>query len=109
MVPKTTKTQGISVKPSPQLNESAPADNGQANLLERNGTTRQTCAHCQAPIVDGQWFCRLAGNEGPTLLCCPSCAVRYFDRARTDRNGSDQDWESYEHGVGFYVNGELWS
>ena len=109
MVPKTTKTQDISVKPSPQLNEAAPADNGQANRPGRNGTMRQTCAQCQAAIVDGDWSCRLPGNEGPTLLCCPSCALRYFDRSHTDKTGSDQDWDSYEGRFHFLVNGELWS
>ena len=96
----------ISVKDSPQSNKAAPAADGNSNLLRRNGEMRQTCAHCQANIVDGQWFCRLPGNEAPILLCCPSCALHYFDQAHVEQNGSDQDWDSYEHRFHFFVKGE---
>ena len=96
----------ISVKDSPQSNKAAPAADGNSNLHRRNGEMRPTCAHCQANIVDGHWFCRLPGNEAPILLCCPSCALQYLDRSRTERNGSDQDWDSYEHRFHFLVNGE---
>jgi len=43
------------------------------------------CFVCQKPIVDNQWFCRLAQPNGTPdsetkriLLCSPSCAFRYF-------------------------------
>ena len=98
--------QNISVNHSPQSNEPAPVGDGNSILLGRNGEMRQTCAHCQAEIVDSHWFCRLPGNEARTLLCCPSCALRYFERPRADRNGWDQDWDSYERRFHFFVNGE---
>jgi hypothetical protein len=95
---------------SSKVHEPAPAGNGKSNLLGRNGETRQACAHCRAEIVDSEWFCRLPGDKEPTLLCSSSCALRYFDRSHSERNGSDQDWDSHEHRFYFFVNGEQpWS
>jgi hypothetical protein len=58
---------------------------------------RPTCAHCQAEIVDGHWFCRLPAKEAPTLLCCPGCALRHFDRLRPEANGWDEDADFNKH------------
>lgn len=79
------------------------------NHLERNGELPRACAHCKAEIVGGHWFCRLPGNEGPILLCCPFCADRYFDRSHPEGHGSDHELNAYEHRLHFLVNGELWA
>jgi hypothetical protein len=71
--------------------------------------TTHTCAVCQSPIVDGHWFCRLPNDEVPTLFCSPACALRCFNRSHADKNGSSQDWDSYEARGHFFVNGELWA
>lgn len=89
-----------------QSNDPAPAGDGTSTVPRRNGETRQACARCQAEIVDGHWFCRLPGNEGPTLLCSPSCALQYFKRSPAERNGSEHDWDSHEHRFFFFANGE---
>jgi hypothetical protein len=86
-----------------------PAVNGGSNFLPRNGEMRQACAHCHAEMVDGHWFCRLPTNEAPVLLCCPACALRYFDRLRPEANGSNHQLNSCEHGFHFFINGELWN
>lgn len=98
----------ISVKDSLQSNKAAPDGDGASHLPGRNGEMRQACAHCKAEIVDGHCFCRLPENEAPILLCCPSCALRYFDRSRAKANGSDHELDSYEHRFHFFVNGESW-
>lgn len=74
--------------------------------MARNGGMRQTCAHCQAEIVDGHWFCRLPVNEDATFLCSPSCALHFFDRSRGERNRTDQVWETCEQRFHFFVKGE---
>lgn len=79
---------------------------GNSTLLQRNGESRETCVFCKAEIVDSQWFCRLPGKDGAILLCCPSCALRYFDRSRPEANGSEQQLNSYEHRFHLLVNGE---
>ncbi len=100
------RNRKIPVKDSLQSNDAARAGYGNSSLLRRNGEIRQTCAHCQAEIVDGHWFSRLPGNEGPTLLCSPSCALHYFDRLHIDSNGSDEDWESPEPRFDFLIDEE---
>lgn len=102
--------QNFSVNRSPQSHEAAPAADGKPHFLGRNGEMHQLCGHCLADIVNGHWFCRLPGSEATTLLCSPPCALRYFDRSHTERNGSAQDWDSYEHRFHFFINGEQpWS
>jgi hypothetical protein len=97
--------QHISVKPSLQSNEAAPAGDERSKLLQRDGETRPVCAQCRAEIVDGHWFCRLPGNETPTLLCSPRCAMRYFDRSHPERKGAEQSWETGEERFHFIMNG----
>ena len=94
---RTRPHQNISVKHSLQSHEAAPAGDRNSSPPGRNGEMRPACAQCQAAIVDGQWFCRLPGNEGPLLLCSPSCALRFLDRSPAQKNGWDQDWDSCEH------------
>jgi hypothetical protein len=107
---RTMSNPNIFVKQSLQSNEAAPAGDGNSTLPRRNGETRQACAHCQAEIVDGHWFCRLPEEKAPTLLCSPSCALHYFKRSPAERNGSDQDWDSHEHRYFFSANGgQSWS
>src|SRR5262249_34936575 len=96
----------IPVKQSAHSNEPALAAANNAISFGGNGEMHQTCARCQAEIVDGHWFCRLPGNARPTLLCSPSCALRYFDRTHVERNGSDRNWESDESRFHFFINGE---
>jgi hypothetical protein len=103
------RTPNIPVKDSLQSNDAARAGDRNSNLL-RDGETREACANCHAEIVDGHWFCRLPGKEAPTLLCCPSCALRYFDRSHSEANGSGHELNSDEHRFHFFVNGgQLWS
>ncbi|MCL4787635.1 MAG: hypothetical protein KJ070_12710 [Verrucomicrobia bacterium] len=97
------------MKPSPQSHEAAPAADGNSPLPRPEGETRQVCAHCRAEIVDLQWFCRLPGNELPTLPCSSACALRYFDRSHTQSNGWDKLWDAHEHRFNLFVKGELWS
>lgn len=83
-----------------------PDCDGNSNLLRRDGELRQVCAQCRTEIVDGHWFCRLPGSKTPTLLCSPRCALRYFNRAPVERNGSNHDSEPSERRFHFFMNGE---
>ncbi len=90
---------------SPQSNNGLADSHDRSTPSRRNGQTLQGCALCQSPIVDGQWFCRLLNDEAATMFCSPACALRYFKRSDSDKNGWGQD--SYE--AHFVINGELWS
>jgi hypothetical protein len=76
--------------PSLQPGKAAPAAGQNSTAPPRDGKVSQSCVVCGAPIVDEHWFCRLPGDEGPLLLCCPSCALRYLDRPH-EANGRNGD------------------
>jgi hypothetical protein len=69
---------------------------------------QQKCFVCDKEIVDGRWFCRIPREKKPTVvLCCPRCALGYFDTLHPTTNGDELDRAAYERSVHFLVNREM--
>jgi hypothetical protein len=68
----------------------------------------QKCFACHEEIVDGRWFCKIPREDKPTVvLCCPGCALRYFDSLLPAPNGDDSDRVACERSLRFLMNGEM--
>jgi len=71
-----------------------------------NGNAQQKCLVCGREIVDGRWFCKIPREEKPTVvLCCPGCALRYFDTLRPKSKGDEQDRATCEQSLHFLADG----
>jgi hypothetical protein len=75
----------IHLKPRPVIEQRAG--------VSLNGTfgEHQKCHMCDKTIFDQEWFCRLPRGDERILLCCPSCAIRYFDQSNGTMNGFSKD------------------
>jgi hypothetical protein len=81
--------------------------NLQANARSGADTAPQKCLVCDSEMVDDRPFCKIFRKEKSTVtLCCPRCALRYFDSVHPTTNGDQLDRAAYERSVHFFVNGE---
>ncbi len=81
--------------------------NLQANARPGVDAAQQKCLVCDKEIGDGAWFCKIPRKEKPTaVLCCPGCALRYFDSLHPTTNGDELDRAVGERSLHFLVNGE---
>src|SRR5271166_4723548 len=56
------------------------------------GAAPQKCFVCDREIVDDRPFCKILREEEPTVtLCCPRCALCYFDSLHPTTNGDELD------------------
>jgi hypothetical protein len=68
---------------------------------------QQKCLFCDKEIGDGAWFCKIPREKKPTVvLCCPRCALRYFDTLPPATNGDEPDRAAGERSVHFLMDGE---
>jgi hypothetical protein len=96
--PSGTRHGRPAIEPQDSSPEEAPCVNGKA---------RQKCFVCGQEIADGPWFCKIPREEKPTvLLCCPRCALRYFDSPHPAAIGEEQDRANYEQSLPFLVDAE---
>jgi hypothetical protein len=83
------------------------AANLEANARPGADTAPQKCLVCNKEIVDGHWFCKIPREDKPTVtLCCPRCALRYFDSLHSTTNGDELDRAACGQSVHFLVDGE---
>ena len=83
------------------------ATNLQVNARPGADAARQKCFVCDKEIADGAWFCKIPREKEPTvLLCCPRCALRYFDTVHPTTNGDELNRPAHERSAHFSVNGE---
>ena len=68
-----------------------------------NGNVRQKCFICRREIVDNGWFCKLPREARRIMLCCPQCALRYFDTLYPATNGDEQVWSACGQRPNFLV------
>jgi len=81
--------------------------NLQANARPDVDTAQQKCFVCKEEIVDGHWFCRIPREDKPAVvLCCPRCALRYFDTLHPATNGDELDRAAGERNGHFLMDGE---
>jgi hypothetical protein len=81
--------------------------NPQAGVRPGAAAAQQKCSVCETEIVDDRPFCKIPHKEEPALLlCCPRCALRYFDTLHPATNGEELDQAAFERSVHFFVNGE---
>jgi hypothetical protein len=72
-----------------------------------NGKTRQKCFVCDGEIMDGGWFCKIPREEKPiVVLCCPPCALGYFDSLHPAANGDELDRATCEQSLHFLLDAE---
>ncbi len=81
--------------------------NLQANARPGADSAPQRCLVCDSEIVEDRPFCKILRKEEPTVtLCCPRCALRYFDSLHPTTNGDELDRAACERSVHFLVDGE---
>ncbi len=68
-----------------------------------NGAGRQKCLVCDDPIGEN-CFCKIHRKEnGPIMLCCPSCAIQYLDSARPPADSpEEEELRAYEKATRFF-------
>ena len=74
--------------------------------LQGDDTGQQKCFLCSKEIMAGGWFCRIPRETKRIVLCCPCCALRYFETYYLNMNDHDRDFRTYEHNMHFLVDGE---
>ncbi len=84
----------------------APSEKQQVGKLQGDDTAQQKCFVCSKEIPAGGWFCRIPRGTKRIVLCCPSCALRYFETSYPKINGQDRDFRAYESNLHFLVDGE---
>jgi hypothetical protein len=96
--PSGTRHGWLAIEPQESSPEEAPRVKGNA---------RQKCFACDQEIADGPWFCKVP-REGKRIavLCCPRCALRYFDSLHPAANGDELDRANYEQNLHFLVDAE---
>ena len=55
------------------------SDNQEPGAVQGDDDAQQICFACGREIVEGRWFCRVPREAKRIVLCCPRCALRYFD------------------------------
>jgi hypothetical protein len=96
--PSDTRQGRLAIEPQDSSPEEAPRVNGRA---------RQKCFVCDREIVDGPWFCKVPCEGKPiVVLCCPWCALRYFNSPHPAAIGEEQDRANYEQSLPFLVDAE---
>jgi hypothetical protein len=79
-----------------------------ANDLEQraaqvNGAVRQKCPVCNDAIGE-RCFCKIHSKEGePIMLCCPSCAIQYFNTSRPPADSLEAELRAYEKNTHLFV------
>jgi hypothetical protein len=83
------------------------ATNLQATVRSSANTAQQQCFVCDKEIVDGRWFCKIPREEKRTaVLCCPGCALRYFDSLHPTTNADEIERAACERSVHFLAGDE---
>ena len=81
--------------------------NVEANVRPGAAAAPQKCFVCEREILDDRPFCKMPREKKPTVaLCCPGCALRYFDTLRPPANGDELDRAACERSLHFVVDGE---
>lgn len=63
----------------------------------------RTCTVCGDPIGD-RCFGKIHGKEGgPIMLCCPDCAIQYFDSAHVPTDPYEQELRAYGKSTHFFM------
>ncbi len=90
------------------LSRTREAASEKQHVVELSGddTGQQKCFVCGKEIVAGGWFCRIPSGTKRIVLCCPCCALRYFETSYPKINGHDRDFRAYERSLHFLVDGE---
>jgi hypothetical protein len=71
------------------------------------GAAPQKCLVCDKEIGDGAWFCKIPREKKPiVMMCCPGCALRYFDTLHPPMNGDELDRAANERSLRFLMDGE---
>lgn len=79
--------------------------NPQVNVQPGAHAEPQKCSVCEEEIGNRPCFCKIPREEAPTvLLCCPQCALRYFDTLHPTTNRDELD--RAERSLHFIVDGE---
>jgi hypothetical protein len=72
-------------------------------VVQFSSADAHTCVVCGDPIGD-HCFCKIHRMEGePILLCCPDCAIQYFDSARVPADRYEQELRAYGKSTHFFI------
>jgi len=81
--------------------------NLQADARTNMDAGPQKCLVCDKEIGDGNWFCRIPREDKPAVvLCCPGCAIRYFDKLHLATNGDVLDRAVGERNMHSFMDGD---
>jgi hypothetical protein len=81
--------------------------NLQADARPGADAAQRKCAVCAKEIGDGTWFCKISREKAPAVvLCCPRCALRYFDTLQPATNGDELDRVAGDRNMHFLMEGE---
>ena len=83
-----------------------PFEKQQVGKLQGDNTAQPKCAVCNRAVPDDRWFCRIPRETKRIVLCCPCCALRYFETSDPKMNGHDRDFRTYERNLHFLMDGE---
>ena len=75
----------------------------QANARLSVDAAQQKCFVCDKEIVDGRWFCKVFRESKRVVLCCPRCALRYFETLHPTADGDERNRAAYEQSLHFLV------
>lgn len=84
-------------------------DNRGSRAAQFDGAAPLKCLVCGDPIGD-RCFCKIhRKEEGPILLCCPTCTLQYIDSTPPAAEDREQDLRAYEKITPFFVgDGKPW-
>jgi len=75
-------------------------------MARANDPGQLKCAVCNRAVADDRWFCRIPCETKRIVLCCPSCALRYFETSYPKINGHDRDFRTCDRSLHFVADGE---
>ena len=79
------------------------ANDREPNGAPLNGAEQDKCPVCHDAIGE-RCFCKIhRKEEGPILLCCPSCVVQYIDSARLPADSREAELRAYEESTRFFI------
>lgn len=79
----------------------------QANARPAVDAAQHKCAVCDKEIGDGTWFCKIPRGKNPAaVLCCPRCALSYFETLHPTTNGEGLDRAGCQRSLHFLMDGE---
>jgi hypothetical protein len=86
-----------------QRGTSNSSDDREPRAAQFSGGLPRKCLICGDPIGD-RCFCKLHRKEnGPVMLCCPSCVIQYLDATRPPADPAEEELRAYEENTHFFI------